>query len=273
MSVNLRPSALQDALAADAILCGHASTPIDYFQVVNPSPVDQLLKWESLIKIGSGGLSTNTHAGDLLSQGSGVHVFTSQAAAIEHATTLLSRVGKQIVSVQRGQTSLISLIADRRSSSLDSDESPSVALRPATARTPSQKAARSTAGLFLTLLAARHNSISPETFHGLVRQVLGILADDDELISHRIKPRIESFEGLINFLSVRKPTHPSLSLSRDGYFVASWSPTAKSKLTFTFKTENGGDWVGVSLVDPRPKGSGSFETATLELPGPFADWM
>jgi hypothetical protein len=274
MSMNLRPSALQDALAADAILCSQASTPIDYFQVVDPSPVDQLLKWDSLIKIGSGGLSANEYAGHFLSQGSGMHVFTSQAAAIHHATTLLASVGNShIVSVERGQTNLYDLVADPRSSSLDFDQLPSVALKPATARTPTQKTARSTAGLFLALLAARHNSISAESFRGLVRQVLAILSDDDELISHRIKPRVESFEGLINFLSVRRPTHPNLSISRDGCFVASWSPTAKSKLTLTFKTENGGDWVGVNLVDPRSKGNGPFETAAVELPEPFADWM
>jgi hypothetical protein len=274
MSMNLRPSALQDALAADAILCGQASTPIDYFQVVNPSPVDQLLKWDSFIKINNGGPSANEYAGHFFSQDSGVHVFTSQAAAIKHATTLLPSVSNpHIVSVEQGQTNLYEFVADRRSSSLDIDQRASLALKPATARTPTQEAARPTASVFLALLAARHNSINTESFHGLVRQVLAILSNDDELTSHRIKPRVESFEGLLNFLSVRKPTHPNLSLSRDGRFVASWSPTPKSKLTFTFKTENDGDWVGVNLVDPKSKGNGSFETASLKLPEPFADWI
>jgi hypothetical protein len=274
MSMNLRPSALQDALAADAILCSQASTPIDYFQVVLPSPVDQLLRWDSVIKIDNGGPSANKYAGHFLSQDSGVHVFTSQAAAIRQATMLLASISNpHIVSVEQGQTSLYELVADRKTSSLDIDQRASIAVKPATARTPTQKIARSTAGIFLALLAARHDSINAESFHGLVRQVLAILSDDDELASHRIMPRVESFEGLLNFLSVRKPTHPNLSLSRDGRFVASWSPTPKSKLTLTFKTRNGGDWVGVNLVDPRSKGNGPFETTSLKLPEPFADWM
>jgi hypothetical protein len=260
---------LQEALTADAILSNRASTPRDYFQVVVPPPVDRFEKRSSVYNVDCDFKPVGEHVGFLFPAiGTEMHAYAGGLVShVRPITTLTLLDNCSAVSSAQNANHVFDLVGGK---SFNLDQYATAAL---TGQTPNQRSTISTINRYLALLAARNNAISAESYGGLVRQLRAILSDEDELRSHSIKPRVESFEGLINFLSTRRPKHPNLSINRDGYFVASWSPATMSKLTLTFKSENGGGWVGVNLTDPRSRGSGPFAIAHVVLPEPFTDWM
>lgn len=270
--MSLRPSALQQALAADAILSGQAQTMdadcCSSASMIKPIGLtEQLLSAASIIRgpnaladkfFGPPGLSTGITA---VSNWSLETVFHTSRTVAEECFV---RVGRSFAPFH-----VESLVT---SSLVDAVSLASVWL--VTNETPnSSRANRSTLLRYLRLVLEHHNTLGSATSAALARQLRGLLSDEDELEEYAIKPQRDSFEGLLKFLASRQPLHPNLSINRDGQFVASWSPTAKRKLALTFTSDVGGCWSGVSLVDPKTSGRENFETVTFALPEPFANWM
>lgn len=125
---------------------------------------------------------------------------------------------------------------------------------------------------YLLLLAARATVLSPSQFSSLARQLRALLSDVDEPTMLDSASSVASFRGLIRFLSAVQPSHPSLSISKSGLFVASWSPKHRAKLSLTFIDYDGGKWFALSLNDFLNH-EGKFVTSDFSLPQPFGSWM
>jgi hypothetical protein len=128
---------------------------------------------------------------------------------------------------------------------------------------------------FRALLRGRRSALSPDRYAALERQLSALLGDEAELTAANLKPSVLSFEGLIQFLrSDVRISHPNLALGDGGYFVASWSPHRRAKLSITFKTLQGGTWVAADrTTGAGDSGSGPFAAAKISIPQKFAAWM
>ena len=143
--------------------------------------------------------------------------------------------------------------------------------------TPGQLPARKSALTVCTdLLLARRGLLSIEQVSAIQRQLQSLLGtEDDEFESRDTAISPISLDGLIEFLARNNPdSHPNISLSRDGRFMASWSHGKRAKITLIFDRE-GGDWVGVDL-DTRPpiRDAGAFVVNSLfGITKPFRSWI
>ncbi len=128
----------------------------------------------------------------------------------------------------------------------------------------------------LEVLNARRCSLEAEQIIALECQLQALLAENDvDLKDAGFSISIPSFSDLLEVLAKEKMIHPSLSLSRNGYFAASWSPSRDAKLTLVFRGEGHGEWVAVdlNLVNPA-QGSGEFSLPSLDdIPQRFLKWM
>jgi hypothetical protein len=103
----------------------------------------------------------------------------------------------------------------------------------------------------------------------LERQLQALLSEEDEAESTEVSEL--SLLGLIDFLSEHKTlAHPRLSITRNGYFAASWSPHRRAKLTIIFNPGGTADWIAIDLDATHPV----HEKGSLpNLPDDFAMWM
>jgi hypothetical protein len=136
----------------------------------------------------------------------------------------------------------------------------------------------------LRALVARGPVLSERQTLALRRQLRVLLSDEKELSEAGISVSVVSLHGLIDFLAGNdNKIHPNLSITRDGYFAASWSPRKRAKLTLVFK-EAAAEWIAVDLDRARPatqKGSlseippviASWMTTVSEIPPVIASWM
>ena len=143
--------------------------------------------------------------------------------------------------------------------------------------TPGHFSARKSAFEVCTdLLLARRGLLPVEQVSAIQRQLQSLLGtEDDEFESRDIAISPISLDGLIEFLARNNPdSHPNISVSRDGRFMASWSHGKRAKITLIFDRE-GGDWVGVDL-DTRPpiRDAGAFVVNSLfGITKPFRSWI
>jgi hypothetical protein len=102
--------------------------------------------------------------------------------------------------------------------------------------------------LCLHALHARQSVLTEAQAAALKRQLRVLLEDEEELPSANISVSIPSLHHLIDFLSVHQTSAlPSLSITRAGYFAASWSPRKRAKLTLVFRPEGVADWIASDL--------------------------
>ncbi|WP_441231446.1 hypothetical protein AB7828_24885 [Tardiphaga sp. 215_C5_N2_1] len=125
---------------------------------------------------------------------------------------------------------------------------------------------------YLIFLATRRSVLGTNQFAGLAKQINILLENEDELAVLDSPQSLASFRGLLKFLASRNPKHPSLSISKAGLFVASWSPAKRAKLSLTFVDHEGGDWFGMSL-DENLSDDGQFKIEEFALPGVYGSWM
>jgi hypothetical protein len=123
------------------------------------------------------------------------------------------------------------------------------------------------------LLFSRRGLLHKDQYWALERQLRSLFVEEGEPISSAVASPV-SFDGLINFLAQHRPTHPNISLNRDGQFVASWPQGKRAKLSLTFDRA-GGDWVAINLdVSPPLRRSGSFVKGSLTgISEPFRNWI
>jgi hypothetical protein len=125
------------------------------------------------------------------------------------------------------------------------------------------------------LLQSRRGLLRSHQVLALERQLSSLLSDEDELVESGMTVLTASLDGLVDFLAAHRPhTHPSLSLTRNGRFAASWSPYIRAKLTLTF-TREAADWVGVDLDATTPvRDRGVVLISSLNgMPLPFRSWI
>jgi hypothetical protein len=121
----------------------------------------------------------------------------------------------------------------------------------------------------LYALQLRRSLLTGTQTEALERQLEALLSEEDEAESTEVSEL--SLLGLVDFLSEHKTlAHPHLSITRNGYFAASWSPRRRAKLTIIFNPRGTADWIAIDLDATHPvheKGSLS------NLPANFAMWM
>ena len=123
----------------------------------------------------------------------------------------------------------------------------------------------------LRALESRRSVLSARQFEALQRQLRALLEDERELNEAGISISFASLHGLIDFIAGNDArAHPNLSITRDGYFAASWSPRKRAKLTLTFRGEGQGEWVSADL-DTAPPTTSKGEIK--DLPAHFEHWM
>jgi hypothetical protein len=128
---------------------------------------------------------------------------------------------------------------------------------------------------YLALLAIHRFVLTEAQFVALARQLEALLGDEDGMYGVLSARSFASFRGLIGFLAARKSSkiiHPSLSISRQGLFIASWSPKKRAKLSLTFDDHEGGSWFAVSLEDGINE-EGYFALANLRPLSQYATWL
>jgi hypothetical protein len=100
----------------------------------------------------------------------------------------------------------------------------------------------------LRALCERQTVLSAAQAVALKRQLQFLLEDEEELQSANISVSVRSLHGLIDFLSEHRTCAlPSLSITRAGYFAASWSPRKRAKLTIVFRPDGVADWIASDL--------------------------
>jgi len=123
----------------------------------------------------------------------------------------------------------------------------------------------------LRVLDSRSLILSERQANALRRQLRALLADENELAEAGISVSIATLHELIDFLATAdNKQHPNLSITRDGYFSASWSPRRRAKLTMVFKGASRVDWVAVDL-DHTPVISAKGDFA--HIPPEIESWM
>ncbi|WP_420969317.1 hypothetical protein [Bradyrhizobium sp. B120] len=137
--------------------------------------------------------------------------------------------------------------------------------------TSSPRAVSPVLSKYLLLLAGRSAVLSENQFRSLARQLRALLSDLEEPSTLDGPRSVASFRGLIKFLTEKRPSHPSLSISKDGLFVASWSPKQRAELSLTFLDAEGGSWYALSL-DDFLHSEGKFFTSSFSLPVPYGSW-
>src|SRR5688572_26947687 len=115
------------------------------------------------------------------------------------------------------------------------------------------------AGHILDLLQLWRPKLGDETYSSLEKQLIGLLADEDELNRYNVRPSNGSFIGLARFIETHPDvSHPGLALREGGLFEASWSPAALTRLTLVFETASLARWIAVS---PAERARGEFSPA------------
>jgi hypothetical protein len=128
---------------------------------------------------------------------------------------------------------------------------------------------------YLALLAIHRFVLTEAQFVALARQLEALLGDEDGMYGVLSARSFASFRGLIGFLAALKSSkiiHPSLSISRQGLFIASWSPKKRAKLSLTFDDHEGGSWFAVSLEDAVNE-EGYFALGNLRPLSQYATWL
>jgi hypothetical protein len=124
--------------------------------------------------------------------------------------------------------------------------------------------------LCLRAIYERQSVLTEAQAAALKRQLRVLLEDEEELQSANINVSIPSLHRLIDFLSVHQTSAlPSLSITRAGYFAASWSPRKRAKLTIVFRPEGVADWIASDLNATPPVHQ--KDTLANRL-GEFAAW-
>lgn len=124
--------------------------------------------------------------------------------------------------------------------------------------------------LCLRALYERQSVLTKDQTAALKRQLRVLLEDEEELQSANISVSILSLHRLIDFLSEhQRSALPSLSITRAGYFAASWSPRKRAKLTVVFRPEGVADWIASDLNATPPVHQ--KDTLANRL-GEFAAW-
>ena len=123
----------------------------------------------------------------------------------------------------------------------------------------------------ITARAIRRIHLSDAQVTALTQQLNALLADEDELKQAGLSISEASLNGLIDFLAThQEAAHPNLSVTRNGYFAASWSPRRRRKLTLIFEPSGAGEWIAIDLDPAHPL----HEKGWLpDIPHRFADWM
>ncbi len=111
---------------------------------------------------------------------------------------------------------------------------------------------------FCTMLDAFSRYLDNRYYLALQRQLTALLNDEEELSDAGVRPSMASFAGLLQFLQRNEGLkHPGLSLDSQGYFVASWQPRGRAKLSITFTGLTNAKWIASDRSGPEPKrGSG-----------------
>lgn len=106
-------------------------------------------------------------------------------------------------------------------------------------------------------------------------QIDALLEDDNELQQYGIQPSMPSLCGLLIFLGAIRPSvHPSLGLTAEGLFTASWSPRRGAKLSIIYGGPDLAEWFGIDLETGDPPARGRFSPSeSHNIPPPFSSWM
>jgi hypothetical protein len=105
---------------------------------------------------------------------------------------------------------------------------------------------------FQTILDGWKGKLFTNTLERLRAQLSYLLADEEELNELLQAPGTKSFEALLGYLAARPWIKaPSLTLTRNGVFVANWRPAreAKARLSVDFINEKRARWSGVDAQD------------------------
>jgi hypothetical protein len=121
----------------------------------------------------------------------------------------------------------------------------------------------------LYALQLRRSVLTGTQTEALERQLEALLSEEEEFESPEVSE--PSLHGLVDFLSEHKAlAHPSLSITRTGYFAGSWSPRRRAKLTIIFNPGGTADWIAIDLDATHPV----HEKGSLpNLPDDLAMWM
>jgi len=122
----------------------------------------------------------------------------------------------------------------------------------------------------LRALRMRPNRLTSTRIAALERQLETLLNEEEGEVEGPGASE-PSLYGLIDFLSEHNTlAHPSLSITRNGYFAASWSPRKRAKLTIMFGPGGNYEWIAIDL-DATPPVHDKGPLANL--PDKFANWM
>jgi hypothetical protein len=117
------------------------------------------------------------------------------------------------------------------------------------------------------------------TLDRLDRQLSYLLEDEEDLAELSRTPDPKIFEALLSYLAARPWIKaPSLTLTRDGIFVANWRPTSneKARLSIDFLDDNRVHWSAVDARNPKmPTMTGglcSFSDLDEHL-RPYRGWL
>lgn len=281
---------LEEAICAEAILSGGASTAsgigINEFE-------SRLAARPTIDPTGAAGVSVSTIALDKLPTGLAVVdnsiVGTATAGPTAYVGIyggstftvgsvfgpVVNSTGPVVVGARATAKSFKCTYNGVRISHLDvkpSADAINLMLLSSSASNAAEGVRSSSLSILLAFLALRRPVLTKEQFDALARQLEALLGDEESIDRVVNAQTVASFRGLIRFLVAFKPTHPSLSINRQGLFVASWSPKKRAKLSLTFKDHQGGPWFAVSLDDDLSE-DGEFTIENCTLLSAYASWL
>jgi hypothetical protein len=111
------------------------------------------------------------------------------------------------------------------------------------------------------------------------RQLSHLLEDEGDLAELLRAPDPKSFEALLTYLAARPwAKAPSMTLTREGFFVANWRPAAqeKARLSVDFLDEERVRWSAVDARDAKSPTMTGGICSILELDehlGRYRDWL
>lgn len=112
----------------------------------------------------------------------------------------------------------------------------------------------STLSRFRKTLETWKGHLFTETLNHLDRQLSYLLEEEEDLAELSHAPDPKSFEALLSYLAARPWIKaPSLTLTRNGAFVANWRPTddAKARLSVDFLDERRVRWSAIDARNPK----------------------
>lgn len=129
---------------------------------------------------------------------------------------------------------------------------------------------------FESLLSKLRTSLPNKTFLALQKQLRSLLADESDLDEAGVSPSVISFQGLLYFFRWNHVEHhPSISLDRNGNFVASWGASGVSKLSLIFTGLTDGRWLAVDRSSGKiDKAAGKLSSdIRASIPERFHGWI